>query len=127
MIWALLAAYFLGGAGGISGSALTTTGVKQLSELATELIEDPDRSEAAQQALKELGKEVKVFEKAFIRSGKQLTKSYKDHAAGPDQALAILDDLNSGWKASQQHALDLRFELRESMTEAEWAALFGGE
>ena len=49
------------------------------------------------------------------------------HAAGPDQALAILDDLNLGWQTSQQHALDLRFELRDSMTEAEWAALFGGE
>lgn len=127
MIWALLAAYFLGGAGGISGSALTTTAVKQLSVLAAELIGDPDRSEAAQQTLKELGAEVKVFEKAFIRSGKQLTKFYKDHAAGPDQALAILDDLNLGWQSSQQHALDLRFELRDSMTEAEWAALFGGE
>ena len=128
MIWALLAAYFLGGGvGGVSGSMLTTAALDQLSKQTATVVVDPARAAAAQQTLAELRKEVKAFEKTFARSGKQLTRSYKDHAADFDQALAILDDLNSGWAVSQQRALDLRFELRASLTEEEWAALFAGE
>jgi hypothetical protein len=128
MIWALLAAYFLGGgAGGISGSALTSAGVKQLSENAEMIIEDSGRSEAAQQILRELRKETKSFQKLFGRSGGQLSKSYIDHAADRDETVEILTELNVGWEAAQQRALDLRFELKESMTEEEWSKLFNAE
>jgi hypothetical protein len=126
MIWALLAAYFLSG-GAVSGSMLTSAAVKQLSKQAEVVVVDPAQAEAAQETLKALGTEVKAFEKQFARSGKQLKKSYKDHAADPDEALALLDDLNSSWETSQQRALDLRFELRDSLTEEEWAALFASE
>jgi ABC-type sulfate transport system substrate-binding protein len=128
MIWALLAAYFLGGGVvGVSGSGLTTENVKQLSEHAVAVIENSDRSRAAQRVLNELGKEVSVFENLFEKSGSKLAKSYQSHAADSDQALVILGNLNSGWEVTQQRALDLRFELRESMTEAEWTELFGGK
>lgn len=128
MIWALLAAYFLGGGvGGVSGSMLTPAAVTQFSKQAELVVVDPARAEAAQRTLVELGKEVKAFEKKFAKSGKQLTRSYRDHTADRDQALALLEDLNSAWETSQQRALDLRFELRDSLTEEEWAALFAGE
>ena len=128
MIWALLAAYFLcGGVGGASGGMLTLASVKQLSSLAEEVIVDSARAEAAQQTLTELRKEVKAFQKTFSKSGKQLNKSYKDHADGGNYALDVLQELNSGWELSQQRAIDLRFELRDSMTEEEWAALFAGD
>ncbi len=128
MIWALLAAYFLGGGvGGVSGSMLTSASVKQLSERTEEVIADPARAEAAQQTLAELRQEVKAFQKTFSKSGRQLNQSYKDHEADFNQALAVLDELNSGWDASQQRAIDLRFELRDSMTEDEWVALFAGD
>lgn len=126
MIWALLAMFFLGG-GGVSGSMLTTAGVKQLIEQAELVVADPARVEAAQQTLKDLRIEVKAFEKKFAESGKQLTNSYKDHAADADEALAVLEDLNSGWESSQQRAVELRFELRKSLTEEEWATLFASE
>ena len=126
MIWALLAAYFLGG-GGVSGAMLTTASVKQLSARTEEVIVDSARAEAAQQTLAELRKEVKAFQKTFTKSGKQLNKSYKDHADGGDDALDILQELNTGWEQAQQRAIDLRFELRDSMTEEEWAALFAGD
>ena len=128
MIWALLAAYFLGGGvGGASGGMLTPAAVKQLSAWTEEVIVDSARAEAAQQTLTELRKEVKAFQKTFSKSGKQLNKSYKDHADSGNQALLILDELNSGWEASQQRAIELRFELRDSMTEEEWAKLFAVE
>jgi hypothetical protein len=106
---------------------LTSASVKQLSKETEVVVVEPARAKAAQQTLKALRKEVKAFEKQFSKSGRQLTKSYKDHAADPDQALAVLADLNSGWEVSQQRALDLRFELRDSLTEEEWAALFANK
>jgi hypothetical protein len=126
MLWVLLAMYLFGGGVG-SGGMLTSAGVKQLSARTEVVIEDPDRAEAAQQTLAKLRKEAKAFEKIYSRSGKQLKKSYKDHDASVGQELVILEDLNSSWKFSQQRALDLRFELKESMTEDEWAALFSTE
>ncbi len=127
MIMALLAAFFLGGsiAGTAGGSAMTTAGINQIGERAKVVIVDADRSEAAQSTLKEIRNEIKGFEKIFGKSGRQLTKLYADHAAEREQALNILADLNSSWEASQQRTLDLRFELRDSMTEAEWSELFG--
>jgi uncharacterized protein YecT (DUF1311 family) len=123
MIWALLAAYFLS-SGGVSGGMLTPASVKQLSARTEEVIVDSARAEAAQQTLTELRKEAKAFQKTFSKADKQLNKSYKDHADESDQALHILDELNSGWEVSQQRAIDLRFEFRDSVTEEEWAELF---
>ena len=128
MIWALLGAYFLaGGVGGVNGSMLTPASVKQLSARTEEVIIDSARAEAAQQTLAELRKEAKAFQKTFTKSGKQLNKSYKDHADGGDHALDILQELNTNWEQAQQRAIDLRFELRDSMTEEEWAALLAGD
>ena len=128
MIWALLAAYFLGGGvGGASGGMLTPASVKQLGTRTEEVIMDSVRSEAAQETLVELRKEVKAFQKTFSKSDKQLKKFYKDHSDGGSQALLVLDELNVDWEVSQQRAIDLRFELRDSMTEEEWAALFGAQ
>ena len=128
MIWALLIAFFLvGGVGGVSGSILTPAAVKHLSERTQAVIADPTRAEAARQTLEELRKEVKAFEKIFSKSGKQLTRYYKDHAVDADQALTLLGDLNTDWEASQQHAVDLRFKFRDTLTAEEWVALFGGK
>jgi len=127
MIWALLAAFFLGGGiGGVSAGMLTPASVKQLSVRTEEVIVDSARTKAAQQTLTEVRKEVKAFQKTFTKSGKQLNKSYKDHADGGDDALDILQELNTDWEQAQQRAIDLRFELRGSMTEEEWDVLFVG-
>ncbi len=128
MIWELLAAFFLsGGVGGVSGSILTPAAVKNLSKRTQAVITDPARAEAARQTLVELRKEVKAFERIFSKSGKQLTRSYKDHAVDAGQALTLLGNLNTDWLASQQHAVDLRFKLRDTLTEEEWVTLFGGK
>jgi hypothetical protein len=126
MLVALMMAFLLGG-GGAGGAILTSETVKQLGkEIQTE-VSDPLQAEAAAGTLAELKSEIKGFEKTFAKSGKQLTKLYKDHAAGADEMQAALDELNTSWKASQDKAIDLRFELKESLTEEEWAAVFGSE
>jgi hypothetical protein len=122
MIWAFLAWYFFGG-GVAGGTMLSPAYVDELSERVAIVVVDPARSETAQQTLKILGKEVKAFDKAFAKSGKQLSKFYKDHAADRNEAVAIIDALNANWEAAQERALDLRFELRESLSEDEWTKL----
>lgn len=125
MIWALLAAYFLGGGlGGISGSMLTTGAIDVLSEQAQTVIDSPPRAAAAQRLLKELRKEVGAFERSFAKSGRKLNKLYTDHSSTHEDTLTILNDLNSDWEAGQLRAIDLRFELRDQMTEEEWGELF---
>ena len=125
MIWALLAAYFLGGGlGGINGSLLTTGAIDVLSAQAETVIDSSDRAAAAQQVLEELRKETRAFERSFAKSGRKLNKSYRDYSSTREQALTILNDLNADWEAMQLQAIDLRFELREQMTEEEWGELF---
>ena len=128
MIWVLLAAFFLGGGvGGVSGGILTPAAVKHLSERTEAAIADPARAEAARQTLVELREEVKAFEKIFLKSRKQLTRSYKGHAVDAGQVLTLLGNLSTDWEASQQHVVDLRFKFRDTLTEEEWIALFGGK
>jgi precorrin-2 methylase len=125
MIWALLAAYFLGGGlGGVNGSLLTTGAIDVLSEQAEIVLDSSTRAAAAQRVLKELRKEIRAFERSFAKSGRKLNKSYKDHSSTQEYALTILSDLNSDWEAMQLQAIDLRFELRDQMTEEEWGELF---
>ena len=128
MIWALLAAYFLGGGlGGVSGSMLTSAAVKELSAMSQTIIADPARVEAARDIFGKLQKEIKAFEKTFGRNGRQLNREYKNHEAVEEQAHAILSNLNSDWEVMQLRAIDLRFQLRDQMTEEEWGELFAIE
>ena len=127
MLVALLAAYLLGGGAGVSGGILTPAAVKQIGKQVEATVSDPARAESAAQTLAELKTEMKGFEKTFAKSGKELTKLYKDHAADAGQMLAVLEEFSTGWEASQKRAIDLRFELKESLTEEQWATVFGGE
>ncbi len=126
MIWALLAGFLVVafGGGGVNGGLLTAAGVKQANARLEVVIEDPNRVAAAQETLAQLRTDVKTFEKVFSKSGKELISSYKDHASSIEQERVIQEELNSSWNIAQQRALDLRFELKESMTEEEWTEMF---
>jgi len=124
MLVALLAAYLLGG-GGVSGSILTPAVVKDIGKRIEVSVEEPARAEAMA-VIGDLKGEVKAFGKAFGKSGKELTKLYKDHGASASEMQAVLDDLDTEWAAAQTRSIDLRFELKESLTAEEWKAIFGG-
>ena len=128
MIIALLTAMYLllGGGADVMGGALTPAAVKQIGKQVEVAVTDPTRAEAAAETLAELKTEIKAFEKTFSKSGKELTKLYKDHEADADQMLAVLEELDSDWEVTQQRAIDLRFDLKKSLTEKEWAEVFGG-
>lgn len=124
MLVALLMAFLLGGGGG-AGAILTADNVKQISKQVEVAVTDSARSEAAAQTLAELKVEMKTFEKSFAKSGKELTKLYKDHASDGAEMVAVLDGLNDNWEAAQRRAIELRFELKDSLSREEWAAVFG--
>lgn len=125
MIWALLAAYFLGGGfGAVHGGLLTSAAVKELSVQAQVIIDDSQRAGAAEEILRDLRKKVGRFERKFARSGRQLTRFYRSHEANEQEALAVLRKLNEEWEAVEREAIDLRFRLRGQMTEEEWTELY---
>lgn len=125
MIWMLLATYFLGGGlGGVHGSLLTAAALNELSDRAEVVITVESRAVTAKAVVKQLRKEVSRFERKFARSGRQLNRSYRRHEADREQAYAILHDLNEDWEIMQRRAIDLRFELRDAVTEEEWSQLF---
>lgn len=98
--------------------------VKELSDRVEIVVEDPGRAEAARSAFGELADEVAAFEKAFAASGKEVTRSYRDHAADRAEIEAVLEQLNRDWQSGQERMLDLRFELRDQLTREEWVALY---
>ena len=124
MLIALLAAFLLGG-GGASGAILTPSSVKAIGKSIEATVQDAERLEAASMAVKGLRAEVKAFDKTFAKSGKALTKLYKDHGASAEEMQSVLDDLNGEWSASQARAIDLRFKLKDLLTAEEWHAIFG--
>ena len=125
MIWALLALYFFGGGGMGSGAILTSSAIGDLTQQVETLIEDKTRRKAAVRTLKDLEKDVKAFEKAFSKSGRELNKLYLDHADNEDAAFELLEALDSEWERGQRRAIDARFELRDKLTEEEWSIVFG--
>jgi len=128
VFWAFMYWYFFGGgAGAIDAGALTPAAVEELSERVAIVVEDPVRAEAAQLTLAELEAEVLAFRKNFTVSGKEIKRSYRDHAADSAEIEAVLDQLNRDWERGQERALDLRFELRDQLTREEWAALYAKE
>ena len=127
MLIALLRAFLLGGGGGVAGAILTSASVQEIAKEVRKTVSDPAREATAVEALTELKKTIKTFEKDFDRSGKVLSKLYRDHAAGAEPMLEVLEELNASWEEAQKHAVERRFRLRDSLTEKEWKEVFGVE
>lgn len=125
MIWLLLANYFLGcGLGGVQGSLLTTSAVREWSHRAEIVIAEPERAKAAKKIFAELRKATGRFERKFGRTGWQLNRYYKRYEANDEEVLATLSEFNDEWETMQRRAIELRFRLREQVTEPEWAEFF---
>jgi len=128
VFWAFMYWYFFGGgAGAIDAGALTPAAVEELSDRVAIVVDDPERAEAAQSTLADLEAEVAAFGKKFTASGRAISRSYRNHAAGRTEIEAVLEQLNRDWERGQERALDLRFELRDQLTRKEWAALYSKE
>lgn len=126
MLAAILIAFFLGGSVA-SGAILTKEALNDFDDRSQQVIDDPERAEAVKAEVDAIKDELKRFNKTFAKSGKLLTKTYKDHDADSASMQAQLDLLNADWEAAQLRAIDHRFNIREQITAAEWQATFANE
>ena len=126
MIWFLLATYFLGGGlGGISVSALTPARVEAVMETVAHVVPEGERADAAGDLLRQLRKEVRQYGRRLAWTGQQMNRAYRDHDADEERFLGQMRELDADWEQRQQRVLDLRFALREQLTESEWTQVFG--
>ena len=121
----LLALYLFGG--GVGASLLTPAAIDEIGERVEVIVADSVRSEAALQTLIELKNEVESYNKLVSKADEELRDLYKDHGADANEMVTIVNDFGAVWQATQVHAIELRFQLKASLTAEEWAAVFGGE
>jgi len=115
------------GGGYSEGSLLTVAEVDSIIERIETVVSDPSRASMAKQSMTNLKDEIDTFNKKFENSDSQMKQLYISHDAEAAQMHAQFGKLNHQWHASQQKAIDLRFKLKESITEAEWDSLFGAK
>ena len=123
MLIALLVSYLLSG-NSLFASQITEDNLDAIADRIEIMIEDPETVSASEDILDVAADELKDFEKLFSKSGKALTKQYKDHEATTDVMLAELETLNTGWAATQSQLLQQRFALKALLTEDQWNELF---
>jgi len=86
-----------------------------------------DEQKAALSTLKAMKKRTTTLNKAAKQTAKEIDKAFGDH----DTTAADLDDIWDGYFAAvdkyNHDMLNLRFELKESVSREEWQQVFGGE
>ena len=128
MIWALLAWFLFGASVGSQDALmLSSEGADDLISSIETAVNDEGRGRSAVQTVEELKTDIAEFEQVFLDSGEQLNLLYAKHEDTSEEMSSILADLNSNWEVGQAKALDARFDLRDSLTEDEWQAVFGTE
>ena len=90
MLAALLIAFFLGGSGA-AGAMLTQAMLKDFDHRSQQVIADQGRSDAVTAEVAAISDELKKFDKTFAKSGRSLSKIYKDHSADAASMQAQLD------------------------------------
>lgn len=109
----------------VNADLSTPEELKQSGAKTVAAVQDPVRRAEVDKVVKEILAESKQANKRFQAARKQIKVQYQDHAAGADEALLVLSDLNADWQVVQQRMINLQFKLREQMTEEEWNQIYG--
>ena len=120
MLVALITILFLGG--GIEDAVLDY--VKYTRGNVKEIVADTERQSDAQATLKEM----KNLTKDYAKSNRKTFKSLLSAMDTVDAETVVIDSIWSDYAESvdsyNAHMIDLRFELRDSLTREEWQAIF---
>jgi uncharacterized protein YnzC (UPF0291/DUF896 family) len=121
MLVALITILFLGG--GIDDAVLDY--VKYTRGNVKEIVADNERQSDAQATLKEM----KKLTKDYAKSNRKTFKSLLSAMDTVDAETVVIDSIWSDYAESvdsyNAQMIDLRFELRDSLTREEWQAIFG--
>ena len=123
MLIGLLAILLLGGSGG--SGFLDFIGDVQDEVKAT--VPKGDQQKAALNVLKEIQKNTKSRNKAVSQSVKDLDKLLKNYAATDAEIDALWTQYFENIDTYNNAVVELRFGLKEHLTEQEWASVFDSD
>ena len=119
MLIALFTIFFLGG-----GSSGVLQYIGDTQDAVKSVMPKGDEQEATLSTLKAMKKKTNALNKVAKRAAKEIDKVFSDH----DTTDADLDEIWDGYFAEldkhNHDMLDLRFELKESVSREEWQVIF---
>ena len=86
-----------------------------------------DHQKAALDVLKEIQKGTKSRNKAVDQRVKDLGKLLEDYTASDDEIDTVWDQYFTTLETDNNAVVELRFKLKEHMTEQEWASVFNDD
>lgn len=88
------------------------------------VVTDPGRAKQAQEVVAKIAQEHADLESTIIDLRQQALALDENPSASAADYEAIYHKLDAAWTAHQQRILDLRFQLRDILTEQEWNKVF---
>ncbi len=109
------ALYLLFFTGGASGSI--TEEVDQISDLVTQHVANEQRAADGQVVLEEMRTLLTAFEQEVLDLRQQLFEVDQNYTATREDYERALGDLDAVWLRMEQRTVELRFEMRDIMTD----------
>ena len=122
MIAALIAVLFLGG--GIENAVLDY--VAYMRGSVKEVVVDEERQAVARATVQEMQKLTSAHSKANQKAFKTLLGEVSEMETDVEIVDALWEDHFRAVETYNEQMIDLRFELRDSLTREEWQAIFSG-
>lgn len=120
MIAALIAILFLGG--GIEDAVLDD--VQYMRGTVKEVVSDDERRADARATLNEMKKLTKAHSKSNQKTFKSLLGVMGEMGAESETVAALWEDYYQAVDSYNERMIDLRFELRDTLTREEWEQMF---
>ncbi len=119
MLIALIVALLLGG-----GSISVMDYIADTKKDVKTIIVEPDRRADALATLKQMKKRASALKKESGKTSKRLTRALKTHDVTEAEIDAIWAEHYAAVDQFNRDIIDLRFELKDSVTRDEWQQLF---
>lgn len=106
------------------GDGMEIFSVEQLKPLIEKHVVSEDRQDQLVEMVKAEQKKADEFNKQATKASKKLLKINKDPSSSEADFHVIIDATEKSLLQIQDGYIDLRFDLKEKMTQEEWAAVF---
>lgn len=121
LIAAITAIAMLFGFGSTSDSRAM---IQQLTRQVERTVADEDRRGDALDALNQAIAELDAFDARLVMFESRFKALDENYYATPNQFQNLFNDLDAEWKATELRLVDLRFEMRDALSEEEWNTIF---
>jgi hypothetical protein len=111
---------------GEPGSSTLDRGLKEMTALIEETVQDPEKAKQARGIVEEIVAEVKQSIQQNQQFHQRLYELNANYEATPEEFTKTLDDLNNDRMRTATKILGLRFKMKAMLTAQEWKALSEG-